>query len=273
MEESNHNHACAVVCVARNEGRYLPEWLWHYKRLGFKNAIIYDNDDTPSVRREIESYPYLRDFVRISETFVGYHYRDFQKRIYTNAYRDLSDRYDYLAFFDVDEFLMIDGTISKFLSNEQFDGFSEIRVPWRTFGDCGIVMDDGSSCMARFKTPLVPDDKITKFIVKSIIKTGIPNLRITAHGAGGIPACTASGESVESEHSSITQRCDYGKAALNHYRTKTIDEWMSHKVGRSDHLLDDLNKKWMDKVDDFFKINERTPEKMAVVEKYLKGAR
>ena len=34
----------AVIAIARLEGRYLQEWVDHYKSLGFANAIICDND-------------------------------------------------------------------------------------------------------------------------------------------------------------------------------------------------------------------------------------
>ena len=34
----------AVVCIARLEGKYIREFIDHYKSLGFSNVIVCDND-------------------------------------------------------------------------------------------------------------------------------------------------------------------------------------------------------------------------------------
>ena len=32
-----------VVAIAKNEDRYIAEWLNHYKGLGFSKAVVFDN--------------------------------------------------------------------------------------------------------------------------------------------------------------------------------------------------------------------------------------
>jgi hypothetical protein len=83
----------ALVCVAKWEDYYLKEWLDYNEKLGFDKVIMYQNE----WRTELE-HPILEK--RISDG------RSIQVPTY-NHFLNTEREYDWVAFFDCDEFLVL----------------------------------------------------------------------------------------------------------------------------------------------------------------------
>ena len=75
-----------VVCaMAKNEHKYINEWVKHYINLGFDELFIYDNDDLDK--------PYIKDFIDtkyldkvVIKNIRGQHRLKLQHDIYTGFY-------------------------------------------------------------------------------------------------------------------------------------------------------------------------------------------
>lgn len=105
----------AVVAIGRRENLYAREFVEHYKKLGFSNVIIMDNNFDGEEHFE----DVLQDYIDQGFVVVE-NYRNQikpQMRGYTEMYAKYKDDYDWIAFFDFDEFLILEwhNTISEYL--------------------------------------------------------------------------------------------------------------------------------------------------------------
>jgi hypothetical protein len=231
----------AVVSCAKLENHYIREWVEWYKNLGFTNVIIYDNNDEEGERVTDVIGDYVDSGFAIIEPFYGIQLC--QYKAHPAAYEKYGNDYDWIAYFDIDEFLSLNerfhNNIEEYLSMGCFQGKDLIRISWRIYGDNGLVRveNDDYSLVNRFKEPL-PDNKQlmwTKAIVRGNIKDfkfhcsndGIPHL-ILAEGINN--AVNANGVPVL--NNTIWGGCGYEMAALNHYNMKTIEEFVVNKINK-----------------------------------------
>ena len=93
----------ALVAIGRRENEYAREWVAHHLALGFDLIYIYDNNHDGEEWFE----DVLQDYIESGKvTIVSFRNREkAQRAAYNDAYQRLSPKYDWLAFFDFDEFL------------------------------------------------------------------------------------------------------------------------------------------------------------------------
>jgi hypothetical protein len=108
-----------LVAIAKDENAHLKEWIGHHINAGFDHVIIYDNNSKTPIRK------------RKNTTVIKWSDSEFksQSRCYLDACKRFSD-YDYLAFFDIDEFVIGDfRTLLRSLNYPQ-----GIGLYWRIYG-------------------------------------------------------------------------------------------------------------------------------------------
>ena len=257
------NLKTAVVAIGRRENLYAREFVEHYKKLGFDNVIILDNNYGDEEHFE----DVLQDYVDQGFVIVE-NYRDrtrIQMKAYTEMYAKYKDQYDWIAFFDFDEFLFMNGMNAK----EWLKGFPEdceaVLTNWMCMTDNNLVEYDDRPLVERFKEAMQLDRPIQYQFpdnchVKSIIRGGLNAV------FGGNPHTTdtplkaynASGQRCENRP---FQPIDWSTAHLRHFTTKTIEEWMTRKmvVGTPDREPSSFLPFYRDR---FFKINQVTEEKL-----------
>lgn len=262
----------ALIAIGRRENLYAREFVEHYKHLGFSCVIILDNNHDGEEHFEDVLQDYIDDgFVIIED------YRNQikpQMRGYTQMYRKYGEKYDWIAFYDFDEFLILTRhrDISEYL--ELFpDDCQAVLINWLCMTDNNLVKYDPRPLMERF-TEAMPLDRCVQYSfpddchVKSIIRGGLDI------SFGGNPHTTdtpliaynASGVRCENRP---WQLMDYRIALIKHFTTKTIEEWCERKlkVGTPDRDPSQFLPFYKDR---FFKINQMTPEKQAYLDS-LKG--
>ena len=260
----------ALVAIGRRENQYAREWVSHHLALGFDHIYIYDNNHDGEERFETV----LGDFVAENHvTIIDYRNREkAQRSAYNDAYQRLSPYYDWIAFFDFDEFLCFAAVpkasalgLKPFLATI-LACYHAVMIPWLMMTDRGMVYNDGRPCMERFKESTGNGSGQGKCIVR----TRIPGLRFTKSVhvpyEPALRCCTPKGEpTVQKRH----QPQDTSVAYLKHFSTKTIEEWLTNKMqkGAAGITYDTFREKYQDY---FFTINERTPEKEAFIRNYLK---
>ena len=275
----------ALVAIGRRENQYAREWVSHHLALGFDHIYIYDNNHDGEERFETV----LGDFVAENHvTIIDYRNREkAQRPAYNDAYQRLSAEYDWIAFFDFDEFLCFNQGRTDSIDSTENDGGSKfftlhsslftflcgipayyhaVMIPWLMMTDSGMVYNDGRPCLERFKESTGNGSGQGKCIVR----TRIPGLRFTRSVhvpyEPALRCCTPKGElTVQRRH----QPQDTSVAYLKHFSTKTIEEWLTNKIqkGAAGITYDTFREKYQDY---FFTINERTPEKEAFIRNYLK---
>ena len=261
----------ALCCIAKLENEYIRFFVEYYKNLNFDKIIIYDNNEPDGELFEDVIDDYIKSGFAEIINFRG------KKSAIKDAYQDCYDRYnkeyDWIAFFDCDEFLTFaDNTkdIHSFLSQEIYSPYQIIQINWMVYGDNEMLDTDGKNVIERFKNPIKPYDFKTiyqKFPenghIKSILRGGLHHI---VWNSPHYPTnryyrcCNPRGKTVTISHK---QEIDYSKAYLRHYSTKTIGEWVKYKImkGNTVYSIGETS------FDAFYRYNKKTEEK----ERYAKA--
>ena len=225
----------ALCCIGKCENKYIVEFLSHYKRIGFSHVYLYDNNDIDGERFE----DVVKDF--IDEGFITLvDYRG-RKACQFDAYNDCYEKitkdgkYEWVAFFDCDEFLTLvkHENISDFIEQKCFNDTAIIHVNWMCYGSNGKKKYEDKPVQERFPDPIMPLDfkKDLPFSenchIKSIIRrnmgikfTNNPHTPTTP----GIRSRNASG--ILTKSYSPWSETDFTTAYLKHYVTKSYEEWI-----------------------------------------------
>lgn len=258
----------ALCCIGRLENRYIKEYVDYYKNLGICKMFIYDNNQGSEEHFEEAVGDYAKDgFVDIID------FRDksvCQLEAYQDCYDKYNKEYDWICFFDIDEYLTFADdklNINDFLSQDKFNGFNMIHVNWKVYYDNDLVYYEDKPLRERFKEPMPLDFKYGYDFpennhIKSIIRGGLNGIKWNAtphspHYDG--KCCNPIGE--ECKANSPFNQYNFDVAWLNHYQTKTIEEWVDVKSKRG---FPDGNKNFFKingAVEEFFKRNRMTAEK------------
>ena len=265
-----------LLCtIVKNENLYLQEFIDHYKELGVSHIILYDNNDIDG--EEINIKDKKVSIVNVRGKHV------YQLPVYNQCYEEYKSKYDWILFFDCDEFLYLDyrfRTIDKYLSDPMFDRFDCIKINWKVFGDNNIeqIVNNNYS-VKRFKTPVSPDNFIVtgmsfpqNYHIKSIVRCK-ENLNIdwkNPHCPFGINyLCDNKGKPTGNTPFEIP---DYTYAVIAHYHTKTINEYIK-KIDRGYADIQRIyNKEDLRNILYlFFDYNKKTNYKVNQIEEYLKN--
>ncbi len=273
-----HTGKIALCCIAKMENDYIREYVEYYKSLRFDKIYIYDNNDVDGERFEDVVGDYVDEGIVSIVDFRG------RRMCQCDAYQDCYDKhnkeYDWMAFFDCDEFLtFVDGTkdIHEFMNQKKFLPYQLMHINWMVYGDNDMMDNDGRGVMERFKEPVKPLDFKTfhqfpeNYHIKSLIRGGLSDIYWgKGCGASHTPlaryyaCCDSLGQICECNSPFL--QYDYSAVYLRHYSTKTIGEWIRNKMlrGYPDQTTDRQKETLALKV--FFMINAQTDEKMKYIE-------
>ena len=264
----------------QNGDDYIRFFVEYYKALHFDKIIIYDNNDSDGEKCEDVINDYIQSgFVKIID-FRGR--KVAQLSAYQNCYDRFNKQYDWIAFFDVDEFLTFsDGSddIHDFLNQEKFLPYQLMHINWKVYGDNDLLDNDGRNVVERFVEPLpnntgmyyhnLPENNH----IKSLIRGGLSYIKWIRDPhtpiSGGYHCCNPLGESVSANSPFLDY--DFSVAFIRHYSTKTIGEWVKNKMKRGFPDRSEDNWKNILNLDFFFRYNKKTEEKLKYAENILNG--
>ena len=267
----------ALCCIAKLENDYIRHFVEYYKKLHFDKIFLYDNNDPDGERFEEVIGDFIQSgFVEMID-FRG------EKVAQLLAYQDCYDRhhreYDWIAFFDIDEFLTFEDKsmdIHSFLSQKKYLPFQVMHINWKIYGDNDLLDNDGRSVTERFENSVLPLDFKTRERpwnenVKSIVRGGLSKVSwsATPHTIESKYYQCCNSEGVLVDVNSPFQDIEFKSVFLRHYRTKTIAEWIKNKMVRG--FPDQSETEWKKAlgIDHFFEYNRKTEEKIRYVQEFL----
>lgn len=257
-----------LCAIGKLENDYILEWVEHYKNYKFDNICLYDNNDVDGERFDDILSEHISDgFVMIKDCRGMDTY---QIKAYNLCYDEFKDKYEFIAFFDIDEFIKLSpkfhNDIHEFLSQNKFNKYNMIRLCWENFDDNGLInVIDNNYSVRRFTHPVSGNNQS-----KAIVRTTVDKLdTYSPHIITKKPkfcACNALGKkcTVEIIMQSGTTIID---ANISHYRFKTIEEYITKKMVRlypteyCNNGRDSLNLNF------FFQHNKKTKEKVEYAKK------
>ena len=132
MAEPKYN--VSIMACARWETAYITEWLLYHQAIGFDHVYLYCNDEDPT-----DLYMQVLPFCRGDAPFVTFHHFPYQGQQFymmMHALRQHKDASRWVAFLDVDEFLVLPAldNIQDYLRRCPPD-WDAIHFNWFFFGN------------------------------------------------------------------------------------------------------------------------------------------
>jgi hypothetical protein len=244
------HHGVTLGAIAKNEGRYLPEWIAYHLAIGFDRIVVYSNDTEDNQNDVLEAIAKHDRRVR----WVDWPSLPADSA-QNSAYRDLLRwcRTPWVAFVDLDEFVvpLEDAGIHEWLATIP-DDVSTVRVNWRGFGSGGVTSPDYDLVTRAFEMA-APRHWGNNCHFKSFARTALAR-DATAHNivAAGGRAVLSDFGAFEMINLGISDRVVHHRIQINHYQCKTFPEFqvrmrkgsVAVPSGHPGHVLDDSRERF-----------------------------
>ena len=267
-EKKNINNTKVCLCTpAKNENRYIREFVEHYEKYGVDKIFLYDNNDIEGEKfDEILSDYIEKGFVEVRD------WRGKAKalmQMMNDCYQTNYQIYDWLIFYELDEYIHLSNytNVKPFLNLPRFKHCEVIYLNLICHTDNNLIYYDNRSLAERFPRT-VPKYKKGgyRLEIKSILRGHIPNIEITNNHllSTDLHNCNGYGNKNRYYYKTYSNQNDYKNYYIDHYYSKSTEEFIE-KLNKGDVYLDTL-KYVMQRVDKYFTQSEITKEKIDFIE-------
>ena len=266
------NLKICLCIMGKNENLYAKEYINHYKRIGYNHIFLYDNNDIDGERFDDELHEELNEgfLTIINYRGIG---NGPQLKIYYDCYEKNNQEYDWLSFFDFDEFLELPNNknIQEFLANKRYKKCQNIKINALYYSDNELLFYDNRPVQKRFTTPLLNYTKnyVIKSTVKGKLKDNYWKKSQCAHTSlMNCINCNSNGEIIK-YNAGRNYKYNYTYAVLKHYYTKSVEEFYN-KIKRGEAFYKNISlneRRIISKIRKYFEINKKTKKK---IELFLK---
>ncbi|MCH5225151.1 MAG: glycosyltransferase family 92 protein [Muribaculaceae bacterium] len=216
-------HYLAVCVIAKNEGPYFKEWLdWHISQ-GVEKFYVYDNESTDETTEVLK--PYIEKGIVDYTFFPGYRR---QLAAYDDCFRRHRFHTRWLAFIDMDEFILPlkDSSIPEYLRD--LEEFPVVEVNWLCYGSSGQKKKMPGGVMQRFRRHSLPDHPLNRH-VKSIVDPRRVYCMTGCHEAARINGKAADSHGQRVRISWKDRSPQHDIIRINHYAVKSLEEFQEKK--------------------------------------------
>lgn len=217
-------HYLSVCAIAKNEGPYFTEWIEWHLRQGVEKFYIYDNESTDGTKEVLKPY--------IESGIVEYIYWPGHRRQLA-AYDDCleNNRFSsrWIAFIDMDEFIVPvkDASIPKFLN--RFEPFSAVEINWLIYGSGGQQTKTPGTMMERFRFHSNPGHYLNRH-VKSIVDPRRVFTMIGCHEAAKISDYIADSHLQPIKKNFREREPQQDVIRINHYAVRSYEEFIEKQA-------------------------------------------
>ena len=272
----------ALCAIAKNENLYIREWVEWYKNLGISKIFLYDNNDIDGERFEEVINDYIESgFVEIKNwrgivksVKSDKDGQSTQGLVYSNCYYNNYKKYDWICFFDIDEYLEIYykyNNLNDFLND--FNNYDGVKVQWKMYGDNGYIYFQNKPLLKRFKS-----EKNSKYDrhVKQIINCNSifdEPLLFCAHGVFNkkYNFVNTLKQPLKNTYLDNIAHSDL-PIYLNHFYSKSTEEFFNRKYNKPSAVTginDERNFNIEFLKTQYFKHNKRTEEKEQYINTFI----
>ena len=246
----------------------------HYRNLKVKKIIIYDNNDIDGENfKELLKKEIKNKFIK-TINFRGIKFP--QPIALNNCYKKYGHLFDWIAFYDIDEFLYIRNytNINDFLSLPKFKKCQSILINWKYFGDNNRLYYESRPLNERFSKPInitnnlkILNNKYFLSAAKSLVKSGLKlSWGMLPHYLNNTINCRPDG-SILNDYFSPYQ---HSIAYINHYITKSTEEFIE-RLRRGDVLVNATNNYIINRINNYyFLFNKKTDKKLKLFKNNFK---
>ena len=268
LNNSKYNKIKVCLCTpAKEENRYIREFVQHYEKYGVDKIFIYDNNDIEGEKLD----DILKDY--ISKGFVEIlNWRGKKSGLYklmNECYRNNFQKYDWLIFYEVDEYIHLFNytNIKDFLNETKFEKCEVVHLNLVCHTDNNLLYYENKPLAKRFPE-ITPRTKLggQKLEVKAIIRGHLPKVKIdnVHRGDSNLKRCNGYGHK-KSYHVIHALEIDDKYYYIDHYYSKSTEEFIE-KINKYDFLHSDIGYKLL-RIDKYFSQSEITKDKLDLIEK------
>ena len=223
MIKNKYPFFLAMCAIAKNEGRYLREWIEYHKMLGVEKFYLYDNESTDNTRDVIQ--PYIDKGLVEYTFFPG-------KKMQLKAYKDCVKNHkrdaQYIAFIDIDEFIVPVNhkTIPDYLHS--LGKISGVQMNWIVYGSDGAKTRTDGFVIDRFRSHSLPDEPLNHH-VKTIANPRRILTFFSAHRPVILFGKYVDGDGKRIKESFWTRPIVTSQIRVNHYAIKSYEEFLEKR--------------------------------------------
>lgn len=272
LDNKKRNIKVCICTLGKRENRYIREFIDHYNKYGVDKIFLYDNNNIDEERFETLISDYIENnFVEI------FNYRGKiapQFKIYDECYKNNNKIYDWIIFYDIDEFIYLQNysNIKDFLSKNIFNNCKSIYLNCIRHTDNDLLYYDNRTLVERF-----PDINWNSkmFTVKTILRGGLNGINFkTCHWLDRrIKGCNLDGKiilpSKKKQLDNDINSPSIRNYHIDHYCFKSTEEYIN-KLNKGDGVFGYNDKNRMHKINLYFNYNKVTIEKIIYIEKKCK---
>lgn len=246
--ETEFRYYCSLCLIIRDENEYLEEWLrWHLD-IGVEHFYIYDHGSKQSVRKFVNGLGR-----EIAEKVTVIDWSGKHKDAQPDAYNDCLNRFRgesrWIGFVDTDEQIEVKTgqSLPEFLKG--YERYAGLFAIWVTYGANGQEKQTEGLLRERF-TEVSHGDKWAEHVGKVIVQPMYMTDMVIHNGkaADGFEIVDEEKRKIYN-YSLLTEYPTRNKICVNHYYTKSYEEWMNKLRRGSGHA------KFSRRYEEFFNIN------------------
>ena len=246
----------SIVCIAKKEHQYIEEFVKYHLALGFNKIFLYDNEDEPTYKEILKNYldkVYVMHYPG-NNFEKGVQYKvldDFVVNILKNPGNNSFFKITHVAHIDIDEFIVLKKhtCINDFIKEYIKDDCEGIAINWKFFGSNNLIENTFEPVTLRFtKCQKIADKHIkTLFSIKNFKHFN------TVHDVKLFQGHIKLTNGIVVNNPGHDHKIDISVIQLNHYKSKTYEEFKSiRQRGRAD-LKNQLN----ENIDENFKCYDK----------------
>jgi len=265
------NNKTCICTLAKQENRYIREFVEYYYKIGVDKIYLYDNNNVNGERFE----EVIDDFIKSG--FV--HIIDIrgkklpQLKAMTDCYKKHYKYYDWLIFYDIDEYIHLINysNIKYFLNEKKFLGCQLIYLNLIPHTDNNHLYYENKSLFERFpETVPITKPEGKRLEVKFILRGHIPKVKIkNQHYCNyKLKNCNGFGKK-KTTHYIYTYFPDYKYYYIDHFFSKSTEEIID-KIIKGDCRYYKKKKMKKNKIERYFNQSIVSKEKIELMENRLK---
>ncbi len=213
----------SVAAIMKNEKPYLKEWLEYHLMQGIEHFYLCDNDSTDGTEQYLQPY-----IANNTITYIKQSGTNQQLKCYEKIVAKYKNETEWLAFIDLDEYLVPLKAPNMPAFLKEFEDVSEVSLNWMNYGDSGAISRP-TGLITEFFTS---HGRYLNHTVKSIVR---PEKVIDFNAFGSNHYMRVEGASVNEYHKPVEFMLNFNisadKARVNHYILKSFAEFL-YKKGR-----------------------------------------
>lgn len=233
----------AICTIMKNGHEYLDEWLTYNFKLGIDNIFIYEDYDSESHLDICKKYDgvvlkSIKDIIN-SDNKDGLR----QLKVCNKWIENYKNQYDWVAFIDLDEFIVIDNGVNLKDFLNDYNEYTGIFLFWKIFTASGHINNPKTPLLDTYTDvyPLPLPSFLMNHAYKSFVNLNKVKKMKDHH-------TVLDGVNVNKKMNNY--HILYEKAWINHYFTRSWEEWVYRFIKRG-HICNGNRK-----MNEFFIINK-----------------